>query len=266
MQKIKSFRSFTESREKELIVTFAQFQPPSLGHSKLLDTVVELAKGGKTYRIYTSQDVDTENNPLNYDEKIKFMRKMFPSYGRNILHDTNIEDIHDIVTKAYNDNSFSKLTLVVASGFKDVVDKIKSDFKEKFKDGIHIKIVGNVKSDESKMKKLATDNDLISFVKNLPSEFTEGTELFNAVRKGMGIKEKSDSQKVIESVKNISEKREQYIAGNIFKIGSKVWSEKIREVIFTVMERHSNFVVCETYDGEVKTKIFIQDLHESSIV
>ena len=249
MQKIKSFKAFTNSHENELVATFAQFQPPNLDHAKLLDKVVELAKNGKTYQIYASQDIDTEDNPLNYEDKIKYMRKMFPTYGRNILIDNDVKTIYDVITKAIN-SKFSKLTLVRGSGFKDI-DKLKTEFNNKFRHGIHIKIIGNIKNSEAKMREFVLNDDLISFIKNLPSDFKAGTELFNAVKNGFGVKEYPTS------------KREQYIAGNLFKVGCKVWSERMRGIEYTILERHSNFVVCETYDSKVKIKLFINDLHES---
>jgi len=256
MQKIKSFKTFTASREKELVATFAQFQPPNLDHAKLLDKVVELAKNGKTYQIYASPEVDSENNPLNYEDKIKFMRKMFPTYGRNILIDKDVETIHDVITKAL-DAKFSKLTLVIESGFKDI-DKIREEFKDKFRDGLYIKIIGNIKKSESKMRDFVLNDDLISFVKNLPPEFKDSTELFNAVKKGFGVKSES-----ISKIDDISEKREQYISGNLFKVGCKVWSERMKGIEYIIMERHTNFVVCETLDGEMRIKLFINDLHEA---
>ena len=280
MQKIKSFRSFTEERVKELVTTFGRFSPPTIGYGKLLDKVVELAKG-KTYRIYASQSEDTKKNPLNYEDKIKFMRKMFPAYGRNILLDRSIKNVFDIAVKAYDDG-FNKLTLVVGSDriaeFRKLLDKYHgvkgAHGYYEFKDGIDIKYAGERDPDAegvtgmsaSKMRAAAAENDLATFSKGLPSDFTDSKELFNAVRKGMGLKESHDNFKsdiLLPQQQTISEKREQYIAGKLFKVGSKVWSEKMRGMEYIVLERHSNFVVCETYDSEVRTKLFINDLHET---
>lgn len=274
MNNIKSFRSFTEARVKELVTTFGRFQPPHLGHAKLLNKVVELAKG-KTYRIYTSQTEDNKQNPLNYEDKIKFIRKMFPSYGRNILLDNSIKNVLDIAKQAYDDG-FSKLTLVVGSDrvseFKKLLDKyngVKSAHGYyEFKDGIDVKSAGERDPDSdavegvsaSKMRAAASENDIETFTKGLPSDFSDVKELFNAVRKGMGLKESREFKKQVDLVK-VSEQRERYVAGELFKVGSRVLSLKNPGAKYTITECHSNYVVCSNAAG-LTAKFFIADLCE----
>ena len=274
MIKIKSFRNFTEGRVNELVTIFCQCEPPTIEHGILLDKVVELAKG-KTYQIYASQSEDPKTNPLIYEDKIKFMRKMFPSYGRNILIDHNIKNVFDIATKAY-DSGFSKLTLVVESNriseFKKLLDKnhaIKGDHGYyEFKDGIDVKSGNKSKVDtttilSSNMREAAASNDIDTFKKGLPVTFNESLELFNAVRKGMGLKESVSEIKPIIVDKVISEQRERYIDGSLFKIGTTVYTDKNPGMKYIVNERHSNYVVCSDQSNG-NTKFFIQDLYEEA--
>jgi len=277
MSNIKSFRSYTEERIKELVTTFGRFSPPTIGHGKLLDKVVELAKG-KTYQIYASQSEDSKNNPLNYEEKIKFMRKMFPAYGRNILLDRKIKTVFDIATKAYDDG-FSKFTLVVGSDriaeFKKLLEKYHgvkgSHGYYEFKDGIDVKSAGERDPDAegvsgmsaSKMRAAAVANDMEEFKKGVPPGFSEVKELFNAVRKGMGLKESTIISKTSIPYNEISKQREQYIKGEIFNIGSNAYSAKNPGMQYTIAERHSNHIVCTDQFGE-NTKFFIHDLCEDN--
>ena len=274
----KSFRTFTEERVKELVTTFGRFSPPTIGHAKLLNAVVELATKGKTYRIYASQTEDNKNNPLNYEDKIKFLRKMFPSYGRNILLDRNIKNVLDIAVKAYNDG-FSKFTLVVGSDrvleFKRLLDKYNgvkaAHGYYDFKDGIIVKSAGERDPDSSddvegmsssKLRTAAIDNDLETFSKGIPTDFSDTKDLFNAVRKGLGLAESNTFKKPQIAIDPSSDQREQYIAGNIFKIGSSVSNLKTPGIRYTIDERYTNFVVCSSNKGGLKSKFFIHDLIE----
>ena len=56
-------------------VTFGRFNPPTVGHQKLLDRVAREAKSsGGEYRIYPSRSEDAKKNPLDVGTKIKFMK------------------------------------------------------------------------------------------------------------------------------------------------------------------------------------------------
>ena len=71
---MKSFKQFKEDSIKEVVVTFGRFNPPTVGHGKLLKKVSDLAKGAD-YKIYASQSNDPKKNPLKYEDKIKFLKK-----------------------------------------------------------------------------------------------------------------------------------------------------------------------------------------------
>ena len=77
---MKSFKEYNEENKREVIFTFGRFNPPTIGHGKLLAKVASLARGND-YRIYASQSNDAKKNPLEYKEKIKVMlqQKVVPS-------------------------------------------------------------------------------------------------------------------------------------------------------------------------------------------
>lgn len=272
---LKSFRQFTEESTKEIVVTFGRFNPPTTGHEKLIEAVAKRGRG-KTFRIYASQSEDPKKNPLSYEEKIKYMRKMFPQYGRNIILDVSIKNVFNVASKAYDDG-FTRFTLVVGSDrvpeFKKLLEKY-DDVRGahgyyRFRDGIQIVSAGERDPDAddvsgmsaSKMRAAAADNDLETFSKGLPKSFGEVKELFNAVRKGMGLKESYNFRKHVQ-LPVVSGLREQYVKGEIFKVGESVWTEKDRGVIFTILERKSNYVVARRGSNGPSQNIFITDLRQ----
>ena len=80
---------------------FGRFNPPTIGHEKLFDTLKKVARSG-VYRIYSSKSVDPKKNPLQFKEKIKFIRKMFPKHARNVMADPDVRNALDICVKLYD--------------------------------------------------------------------------------------------------------------------------------------------------------------------
>ena len=101
MKKFSEFLSEAAS-PKAIVFAFGRFNPPTNGHEKLMDKVASVSKGG-TYRIYPSQSTDPKKNPLTFDEKVKFMRKMFPKHARSIIADKSVKTAIDVVSKLYDE-------------------------------------------------------------------------------------------------------------------------------------------------------------------
>ena len=110
---IQSFSDFLTEATKEVTFTFGRYNPPTIGHEKLFDAVKKQARSG-AYRIYTSKSQDSKKNPLEFKDKIKFVRKMFPKHARAIMGDKDIRTVFDIATVLY-DQGFVQVTMVVGS-------------------------------------------------------------------------------------------------------------------------------------------------------
>lgn len=266
MSKLKSFKAFSEERVNQIVITFGRFQPPTIGHEKLLKKVVSLAQSNN-YRIYTSQTHDSKKNPLDYSTKVKYLRKMFPKYGRNIIEDSGIRSIFDALVNLHN-QKYSKVILVVGADrteeFKRLLLKYngveaRHGFYD-FKDGIEIISSGDRDPDaddvsgmsSSKMRAAAKENNFDDFKKGLPRSFTGSLELFNELRKSMGLKESCGSR-IHVKLKTISNKREDFIKGNILNIGEHVRIIESGEE--GIIEEHGpNFVIVKTRQGETVRK------------
>ena len=253
MSNLKSFKSFTEERIKGVVITFGRFQPSTTGHSKLIDKVSSIADGNN-YRIYTSQTHDNKKNPLSYEDKIRFMRKIFPKHGRNIIEDTTIHNIFDALVKLHKQR-FTQVTLVVGSDRINEFDKLLHKYNGvaanhgyyNFVDGIKIVSSGDRDPDAddvsgmsaSKVRDAAAKNDFDTFSKGLPKDFKEKVELFKAIRSGLGLKE-SIQRKHIQ-LDSVSEQREDFVKGSLFSVGDSVQINETSE-IGTVKELGTNYV------------------------
>ena len=103
---IKRFSDYLTEATKEVTFVFGRFNPPTIGHEKLFNTLKKVSRGG-AYRIYASKSQDPKKNPLAFKDKVKFLRKMFPKHARNIMADPDVRTVLDIAVKLY-DQGFTK--------------------------------------------------------------------------------------------------------------------------------------------------------------
>ena len=264
---IKGFKQYTEQAVNPVVFTFGRFNPPTIGHLKLLDKVASLAKG-RNYRVYASQSNDPKKNPLLYKEKVQFMRKMFPKHGRNIVMDPRVKTVFDIAVKLY-DEGFNQLNMVVGGDRVAEFEKLLIRYNDvkgrhgyyNFIEGINIISAGRRDPDSegvegmsaSKMRAAAVDGDFKSFQLGLPKGYSDGVTLFNTLRKRMGLREITDFREHVQ-LDTVSEQRELYTRGEIFNVGDIVYC--LDEEV-TIKERKPNYVVATN-----NKKYWIKDLTE----
>ena len=259
MQKtFKTFSEYITEAKKEITFTFGRLNPPTIGHGKLLDSVAKVATGGP-YRIYVSQSQDPKKNPLEYAQKVKYIRKMFPRYARSVILDKSIRNIFDILTQLY-EQGYTQVNLVVGSDRVSEFEKLTSKYNGvkgrhgfyNFEGGVNVISAGERDPDAegvtgmsaSKMRSAAAANDFQTFSKGLPSGFSEAKDLFNDVRRGMGLEESHDFRTHIQ-LQPVSEEREAYVSGELFNEGDSVVITKTEEV-GTIAFLGANYVIVET--------------------
>jgi len=254
----KSFSEYLTEETKEVVFTFGRFNPPTNGHEKLISKVASLAKGNN-YRIYASKSQDPKKNPLDFNTKIKYMRKMFPKHGRNIMSDKDVRNALDILVKLY-DQGFTKVTMVVGSDrvneFSALTNKYNGVSSRhgmyNFQDGVNVVSAGERDPDSddvsgmsaSKMRDAAASNDYSSFAKGLPSSFKDGKGLFDNLRKAMGIKEAAEYKNHVQ-LEPVSELREAYIKQRIFEEGEQVVITD-KGIVGTITKLGANYLVVES--------------------
>jgi len=253
---MKSFRSFVESRKNPIVISTGNFNPPSNNCLNIIERASALAEGDN-YRIYSSTESDEEFQPLEYNQKIDFMRKMFSSHGRNIIRDVNVKNALEAVKKAHSDG-YNKLTYISED---DSVDAYKTLFKAHnveslFEFGIEVVGVKSEMINESMLVESVKENDLKTFSRGIPKTYGDSIKLFNAVRVGLGLEESHNFRTHIQ-IADSCELRDLYITNKIFNIQDEVESTKDGK-IYKVKERHSNYVVVEN-ENENK-KFFIKDI------
>lgn len=263
-----NFKTFLEQRQKLITFTFGRFNPPTVGHAKLLDKVASVARGSE-YRIYISQSQDAKRNPLSFRDKVKYMREMFPKHSKAIRNDINIKNALDVLFALYEDG-YTDVNFVVGSDRVSSFEFLRKyngvEAKGKFYkfDSINIVSAGERDPDSddivsamsaSRLRAAAADGDLPEFNKGMPRGYNS-KNLFNAVRRGMGMDPIEKFYTHIQLPLK-SEIREKFIKGEVFNAGDEVKVIKTN-ITEKIKSKGPNFVVCES--GQ---KYFIHQITES---
>jgi hypothetical protein len=256
---INSFRSFLIEEDKTVYFTFGRMNPPTSGHEKLMN---ELSKksGSNPYRVYLSQSTDNKKNPLNYNYKIKTVRKFFPKHARSVMLDKKVKNVFDAATKLYSEG-YKNINMVVGSDrineFKKLLEKyngVKGRHGLYKFNKINVISAGDRDPDAdgisgmsaSKMRSLASKGDFTQFSQGLPRSVSnnEAKKVYNEVRRGMGLKEQKEYKTTLHFTP-VSEEREAYVKGNLFDINDSVAFVGSDELAI-VTSLGSNYVIVES--------------------
>ena len=203
----KSYEQFIkEARGSTAVFTFGRFNPPTIGHEKLLNVVASTASKvrGDQY-VFSSHSQDAKKNPLTNDQKVVFMKMMFPKHRRSIMK-TDVRTAFEAVSELHSMNKYSKIVMVVGSDrvreFNTVLNKY-NDVEGRHGyyrfDDIDVISAGERDPDSdgvsgmsaSKMRAAVAEGDYDSFKMGVPPTVSERDceTLYKAVSKGMKIKE-----------------------------------------------------------------------------
>ena len=189
----------------KVVFTFGRFNPPTIGHEKLLDKVYAVAsKEGADFLVFPSHSQNPKKDPLDFRSKVKFMKKMFPKYSKNIMSNNKVKTAFNAVSLLH-ELGYKEAVMVVGgdrvSEFNSVLNKYngvegRHGFYD-FEGGIKIVSAGERDPDAegvsgmsaSKMRAAAAANDYDSFKNGLPSKFRGGELLFKMLRKAMKVEE-----------------------------------------------------------------------------
>ena len=251
---MKRFTQFVEAKEKTAVFTFGRFNPPTIGHQKLMQATLKTAKreGGKPF-IFGSFTQDAKKNPLSHTVKMKYLAEMFPREMRGQRGPAG--SLRTAIDVAVYLNDYDKLVMVVGSDrvqeFESLLTRYNGvsarhglyDFKE-------IKVVSAGERDPdaegvtgmsaSKMRASAAAGDYESFKEGCPKGYN-CMPLFNDVRKGMGIAREIKPFKPVSEMNNIEFVREQYFQNLIYNIGDWVKDTKTG-VSGEVVKRGTNYI------------------------
>ncbi len=261
-----------------VVVVFGRFNPPTVGHQKLLDKAAsEASRLGYDFKIYPSRSVDAKKNPLQPGAKIEYMKKMFSDYEESIKDDPNARTIFDVLVAAAN-LGYKGVTIVVGqdrlSEFQSLAQKYNGDLYN-FED-LQVISAGARDPDSdgiegmsaSKMRDAVAKDDFKAFAKGIPNIGNmEKKNLFNLIQKSMGATDEQLRGTVASETWQHAPKldpfglRVAYLKEQCFKVGSLV--ENVNTgVRGRITRRCANHVIVQTPEHTM-FKAWLKDLAEA---
>jgi hypothetical protein len=193
-------RQLFEDETKHVTFCFGRMNPPTLGHEQVFKTMESV---GGDYKIFVTLTQDKKENPLDYPTKTKFIQLIHPKYADHLVVNSSLNTIGKVCSHLYEEG-YRSVTFVAGSDrleqFKNVIEPYngvegKAHGFYKF-DVIDFKSSGQRDPDSqgvsgisaSKAREKAVAGDMKGFEEATGAgQYTE--DLYNAVRKGMGINE-----------------------------------------------------------------------------
>ena len=196
---------------------FGRMNPPTRGHEKLMDKTVEI--GGKHSYIFLSNSVSPEKDPLDPADKAAFISKIYPKFASHIVRDPVLNPLY--AANWLYAKGFRHMTFIAGSDrlgkAKGSIEKLlngwnsgpvrsnDNQFGEGGREFVLIKFVSSGERDAdsegvegysgSKARAAAAASDEKQFQMFTgvgPDVKISGRSLYQAVRDGMGVADKSE--------------------------------------------------------------------------
>jgi len=197
------------SKRKRIVFTFGRFNPPTIGHQKLIEAVAKEA-GKDDYVIVPTRSFDKKKNPLDIDTKIEWMKKMFPKHAKYIISTKDLNVIIKVMQSfqgLVKDGKYSDVCMVAGSdrvpGFTTLLNKYNFDINDPDKEpieyafkSIEVKSAGERDPDNdddvsgmsaSKMREYVKNQQTTKFMDAVDTLLNsdDALALFMDVKKGM---------------------------------------------------------------------------------
>ena len=256
----------------DITVVFGRFNPPTIGHEKLLKAAEKAAQGGD-FKIYPSRTQDAKKNPLDPDMKVSFMRKMFPDYEDRIVNDAEMVSIFNVLTTAYEEG-YKNVNIIVGADRQAEFENLANKYNKDLYDFKQIRVISAGVRDAdaegvegmsaSKMRKAVTDDNYDAFKRGTPSGLNDGEvrSLYDAVRAGMGVKKKKEVKELWQIAPRYDQRglRENYIKKKVFRMGDIIESLSTG-LVGKIIRRGTNYLISVS-ESNVMFKSWIHDVME----
>ena len=227
---------------------------------------------GGPLKIYPSRTLDSKKNPLDPDMKISFMKKLFPDFEENIINDSDMKSIFNVLIAA-DEEGYKNVNIVVGADRQAEFENLATKYNGELYNFDDIRVVsagirdadaeGVEGMSASKMRKAVVDGNFKAFKSGTPKNIKDDDvqSIFNAVRSGMKLKKTS-----VTELWQIAPKydarglREQYVTGKLYRIGDMI--ENLNTgLIGKIIRRGTNHLICVTEENHM-FKSWIRDVME----
>ena len=182
-------------KDKTVVMAFGRFQPPTVGHKLLIDAVQHAAQAAKADAvIYVSRTQDHKTNPLSVEQKIHYLKKMFPTVNFVAANDqvrTPVEAVKNLNGK------YNNLIMIAGSDRATAFQEILNKYNGAEFNYHTAKVISSGDRDPdsdnaegmsgSKMRAAAVEGDFNTFRQGIPATLNDADaeQLMKAIQAGL---------------------------------------------------------------------------------
>ncbi len=241
-------------------IAFGKFNPPTKAHKNLLNALKQSASGGNFY-IFPSRTQDGKKNPLSADVKIDFMKAMFPEYADRIIDSEEFKTIFDVLL-FLNQEGYTSVNIVCGAERCSEIDNLAKKQNGQLYQFKSINVISSGPKDpdaeenSSVARKAAASGDFETFKKAMPAGVQPKLikQLFGELGGSLDVKETWQISPDLDA-KGL---RENYVFGNLFKVGDIVESCNTG-LRGEIIRSGANHLICVTEEG-IMFKSWIKDV------
>lgn len=194
-----------ETANKHVTFAFGRMNPPTTGHEKVVQKMHDVAKEkGGDIKLVVSHSQDSSKNPLSAEQKLKHVKKFFPTTPTEAATKEAPTFLHHLAK--LHEQGYKHVTMVAGSDradeYKKLIHKyngVKGAHGYFNFDKAEVQSSGERDPDAegaegmsaSKMREHAKKGNFAEFKKGVPRHVPEkhAKDMYNDVRKGMGLTE-----------------------------------------------------------------------------
>lgn len=251
-----------------VVEVFGRHNPPHLGHGMTFDKANEIAGNeGADQNFYTSRSQDPKKNPLPFEQKVGFLKELFPKHAEKWDTDKNIRTILGAATKAHG-QGYKNFHFVGGGdrrqGMEDLLRRYNGNLYDF--DNIYSHSAGERDDDSddpmmslsaSKLRNMVQKGDQGGFLEQFPGKGKGdiAKRLFAALQ----MYGQKNEEWEVDHRNNRGFIRDLYREGRLYSRGDVVES-LTSGLIGSVHRCGTNHLICVTEDG-IMFKNFIHDVH-----
>lgn len=195
-----------EASGKTAVIAWGRMNPITVGHEKLVDKVLEIARKSKADpMVFLSHTQDPKKNPLSYDDKLRLAKTAFGSIIKSSASKTIIDlmkqlqgEYDNVILVAGQDRINEFQALLTKYNGKDYSFESISVVSAGERDPDADDVTG---MSASKMRALALQGDQAAFTKGLPKKLQAHAEdVYKLVRAGMRIAEGLELEEAVLTI------------------------------------------------------------------
>ena len=270
MKTVKELLKKDIGRKQPVVFAFGRFNPPTIGHQKLIDKVITIAKRVKGLPVlYVSASQDKRKNPLSAKDKLKYIKMVYPRGIQLNAAGGDARTFMEILKNRF-DKKYTEVYMIAGSDrvaeFKRLIKKYNNkDYKF---DRVEVVSAGERDPDAegttgmsaSKMREYVMSNNFDEFKKGVMTGTGDrnAMTLFKDLKKKMGVSE-LNMPSLEDEISNEKQKiRENYFDNKTLLIGDLIENTNNGNV-GKIIKRGANYIQYEMEDGGIE-KAWLHDV------